>query len=221
MLNNALLANCSLVMFDLDGTLVDSVPDIYAALQTSLHVIDMPPVTEVQCRSWVGNGAQVLVNRALLQALKVSTDHPLLDVALDAFYKAYEETNGKQSRLYDGAQELLRALKAESIHVAIVTNKPYEFALPLLASLGLEYDGLWGGDSVTHKKPSPDMLHAAMAHFGISTEQCVMVGDSVNDFAAARAAGCRSIAVSYGYNHGEAIDANDADCVVDSLTELG
>jgi phosphoglycolate phosphatase len=215
------LSGYPLVMFDLDGTLVDSVPDIFSALQSALDSVSMPRVTESQCRNWVGNGAQVLVNRALQRRLAVTSDHSLLQSACSEFYEAYAQVNGRLSVLYDGAQALTQTLKANGVHVAVVSNKPYEFALPLLASLELDYDALWGGDSVPNKKPHPDMLQAAMAHFGVQPQECVLVGDSVNDFAAARAAGCKSIAVSYGYNHGKPIDSNDADCIVDSLKELG
>lgn len=208
-------------MFDLDGTLVDSVFDIHAALNKALAACGYPEVGESQSREWVGNGAQALVNRALSNSLHPEHEHAELEHVLDVFYQQYRVENGRNSQCYEGAKELLMKLRSVGCKVAIVTNKPLEHAQELVAQLGLEHDLLLGGDSLEHRKPHPQPLLHCLAHFSVEPEQAVMVGDSVNDFTAARAAKVPVIGVSYGYNHGLPIDSRNIDRLVDSLNELG
>lgn len=215
------LRQCRLAMFDLDGTLVDSVLDIHAALNQALVICGHPVVAESQSREWVGNGARALVNRALLGCLHPEREHIELERVLDVFYTQYRVENGRHSVCYDGAQALLARLRAVGCKVAIVTNKPFEHAQQLVAQLALEHDVLLGGDSLAHRKPHPQPLLHCLAHFSVRPEEAVMVGDSVSDFEAAHAAKVPVIGVSYGYNHGLPIDARNLDGLVDSLNELG
>lgn len=215
------LRQCRLAMFDLDGTLVDSVFDIHAALNKALVICGYPEVVESQSREWVGNGARALVNRALNDCLRPEQEHADLEHVLDAFYAQYRVENGRHSVCYEGAQELLTNLRSIGCEVAIVTNKPIEHAQQLVAQLDLEHDLLLGGDSLEHRKPHPQPLLYCLAHFGVQPQDAVMVGDSVNDFEAAHAAKVPVIGVSYGYNHGLPIDARNIDGLVDSLNELG
>lgn len=210
-----------LAMFDLDGTLVDSVLDIHAALNLALVECGYTAVQESQSRIWVGNGARVLVNRALTGSLHPDKEHADLDCVLDAFYLVYRTENGRHSQSYDGATELLQRLRSRGCKVAIVTNKPFEHAKHLVDQLGLEHDLLLGGDSLAQRKPHPAPLLHCLQFFGVDPKEAVMVGDSVNDFDAAHAAQVAVIGVSYGYNHGLPIDARNLDGLVDSLNELG
>lgn len=210
-----------LAMFDLDGTLVDSVFDIHAALNKALEASGYPVVSESQSRMWVGNGARALVNRALNESLHPEREHAELEYVLNVFYQKYREENGHNSACYEGAQALLSRLRARGCKVAIVTNKPFEHAKYLVDQLALEHDLLLGGDSLEYCKPHPQPLLHCLKSFGIPSEEAVMVGDSVNDFDAAHAAKVAVIAVSYGYNHGLPIDACNVAGLVDSLNELG
>lgn len=211
----------ALVMFDLDGTLVDSVLDLHAALNLALDECGFPSTSIAQCRIWVGNGAEVLVNRALWQTLRPNENHEALPQTLAAFYRHYAVTNGQQSALYDGAASLFDQLKKQGCKLAVVTNKPAEPAKVLLKSVGLEYDLLIGGDTTQYKKPHPQPILHCLAHFDVHKQDAVLIGDSVNDFDAARAAGVDVVGVSYGYNHGLPIDASYLNGFVDSLLELG
>ena len=215
------LKQARLVMFDLDGTLVDSVYDIHAALNSALQACAYPEVTEANVRIWIGNGARALVNRALLGRLDTGGEHEDLERVLDAFYQQYKSENGRSSQCYPGATALLSRLRARGCKVAIVTNKPKEHAAYLVDHLGLDCDLLLGGDSLEHSKPHPEPLLHCLKAFDVLSKDAVMIGDSVNDFDAARAAQVAIIGVSYGYNHGLPIDARNLDGLIDSLNELG
>lgn len=215
------LLSYQLVMFDLDGTLVDSVPDLYAAIMQALGELDLPKISEAQCRDYVGNGAARLVQRALYQEIDAPAEHPQFLELLDAFYRAYKQTNGRCAEVYAGVFEVLSRLKAASIKTAIVTNKPYQFARPLLDQLHIDVDMLVGGDSVKYKKPNPAPLVHVLSGLKIEANAALMIGDSRNDIVAARACGVKSLAVTYGYNHGVPIESCQPDYLVDSLLELG
>ena len=208
-----------LVMFDLDGTLVDSVEDLALALEAMYQDLNMAPASEKQVRSWVGNGAKVLVQRALAYNMEPK-EHTLFEDAYRLFLAHYKNLNGHSSACYEGGVELLESIKGAGVSVAIVTNKPIQFTYPLIDKLGLKADLVLGGDSLPERKPSPLPLNHCLAHFGCTADEAVMVGDSTNDIEAARAAGVPSVAVSYGYNHGGPISESNPGLLVDSLLEL-
>jgi phosphoglycolate phosphatase len=213
------------VMFDLDGTLVDSALDLTVAVDQMLQALGRRPVGEAQVRQWVGNGAQMLVRRALTgesHSAAEAVDAELFQTAYELFLSAYTQSNGRYSRLYPGAAALLGHLRRAGVPLALVTNKPIAFTLPLLKTLQIEhyFDPVLGGDSLAKKKPDPLPLLNVLNTLGCPPERALMVGDSRNDVAAARAAGCPVICVSYGYNHGEPVANGSPDRVVDNLAEL-
>ncbi|MDQ8037601.1 MAG: phosphoglycolate phosphatase [Pedobacter sp.] len=208
-----------LVMFDLDGTLVDSVADISLSLNRGLADLGLQEVSVEQVKVWVGRGASRLVY-CVLEHQRQSPD--LHDELLARFMARYQESVCEVSTVYPGGRELLLACKAAGIRLACVTNKPYAPAKALLEALDIlqPFDLLLGGDSLPHKKPHPLPLQHSLQHFGIKTGEALMVGDSRNDVEAAKAAGVKVVAVPWGYNHGEPIMAAQPDWLVDSLTEL-
>ncbi len=212
-----------LVIFDLDGTLVDSVPDLHLALSKARTELHLPPCSEQQVSHWVGNGAKLLVDRALADpalGLSETEQEQHRDQALRLFFKHYETSNGQTSRCYSGAVELLAELQVRGVSTAIVTNKPAQFTKTLLLQLGLKVDLVLSGDSLAEKKPSPMPLNHCLQHFSLKPQDAIMIGDSVSDLSSARAAGMKMIAVSYGYNHGQAIADFEPDAMIDSLDEL-
>ena len=221
-----LLNNLSMVMYDLDGTLVESVPDLAAALDKMLIDMGMPIVGESKARLWVGNGIPSLVKRAL--ADDMSGDQPgqvdssLFEAAHECFKSHYSEELGHHSYLYPGVSDFLEAMKDRGIKQVVITNKSEQFTDRLLQLMGIDhyFDLTIGGDSLTEKKPHPMPLLYAMQKFNISSDQALMIGDSVNDIRAARAAGVCVIGLPYGYNHGEPIEQSNPDLVALTLKEL-
>ncbi|QOR39568.1 phosphoglycolate phosphatase [Billgrantia diversa] len=217
-----ILNDIRLVSFDLDGTLVDSVPDLAVAVDASLGELGLPAAGEVRVRDWVGNGSLKLMERALSYALSGPPGEELLVRAHDAFLEHYGRDPGSRTRLYSGVRECLDALYARGLTLTLVTNKPFAFIRPILAQFGIDqhFSLCLGGDSLSQKKPDPAPLLHVAAHFGQPPEACLMVGDSRHDVAAGQAAGFRTLAVPYGYNHGEPIRNSRPDALVDSLAEL-
>lgn len=211
-----------LVMFDLDGTLIDSVPDLAAAVDCMLVELGRAPAGVEKVRDWVGNGARVLVRRALAGGL----DHAAVgeaetEEALARFLDIYADCHNLTA-LYPGVHELLEALSTAAVELAVVTNKPERFVAPLLEQVGLGGYFRWiiGGDTLPQQKPDPAALLQVMRLAGVEAAQSLFVGDSRNDVLAARAAAVPCIAVSYGYNHGRPIAEERPSLVVDSLAEL-
>ena len=211
-----------LVMFDLDGTLIDSVPDLAAAVDRMLVELGRAPAGVEQVRQWVGNGARVLVRRALAGAL----DHSAVgesetEDALARFLDIYADCH-ELTALYPGVHELLEALTTAAVELAVVTNKPERFVAPLLEQVGLGGYFRWiiGGDTLPQQKPDPAALLQIMRLAGVEATQSLFIGDSRNDVLAAHAAGVPCVAVSYGYNHGRPIAEEKPSLVVDNLAEL-
>lgn len=211
-----------LVMFDLDGTLVDSVPDLATAVDRMLAELGRPPAGLEQVRKWVGNGVRVLVRRALAGDI----DHAAVgeaetEQALARFLDIYADCH-ELITLYPGVHELLEALSTAAVELAVVTNKPERFVAPLLEQVGLGGYFRWiiGGDTLPQQKPDPAALLQVMRLAGVSQAQSLFVGDSRTDVLAARAAGVPCVAVSYGYNHGRPVAEEEPALVVDSLAEL-
>jgi phosphoglycolate phosphatase len=213
-------------LFDLDGTLVDSAPDLTAAIDEMLATLNRPAAGPDKVRQWVGNGAQVLVRRALTGRADwentVPIDEALFLDACEQFYRSYEALNGSAATVFEGVEPCLERLYEHGCRMAVVTNKPERFVRPLLERMGLEhwFEMIIGGDTLTVKKPDAEPLLTAMRSLDGNPGTTVMIGDSAADAQAARNAGLPSVLVRYGYHYGPSVDELGADVVVDSLTEL-
>ncbi|MCB1858386.1 MAG: phosphoglycolate phosphatase [Gammaproteobacteria bacterium] len=211
-----------LIVIDLDGTLVDSVPDLAFCIDAMMAKLNLPPRGEAAVRNWVGNGIEKLVKRALLGQLDGEPDEVLFKQAYAVFLSLYAAHNGERSRLYPAVKQGLDYLHAAGYTLVCVTNKAGQFTGPLLSALGIRdhFALVISGDTLPQKKPHPaPLLHAAQS-MEMDPREALMLGDSVNDVQAARAAGFRIICVSYGYNHGEDIRDAKPDAVIDSFAEL-
>lgn len=213
-----------LALVDLDGTLVDTIPDIAWSVDRMLATLGMAPAGESRVREWVGNGTEALVRRALALALARDgePDPALLARATTAFTELYGAHVCDRSRIFDGALAGLDFLAETGAHVGCVTNKSDRFTRALLAELGLEdrFALVVSGDTLPRRKPDPmPLLHAAR-HFGVEPGDAVLIGDSANDVQAARAAGFRVVCVTYGYNHGDDIRDSAPDALLDTLADL-
>ena len=211
-----------MVLIDVDGTLVDSVPDLAFCVDEMLKQLDMPTRGEASVRHWVGNGVERLVKRGLLNQLDGEPDEALYDRALPVFRELYAENTSKRSCLYDGVTEALDFLVTTGVKIGCVTNKASEFTLPILRDLGISdyFETVLCGDMVERKKPDPLPLLQSAETLGVSPAASMMLGDSMSDVKAARAAGFSIICMSYGYNHGEDIRDYHPDAVVDSMAEI-
>lgn len=216
---HAALASIELVVFDLDGTLVDSAPDLAAATDAVLGELGAPPAGVTKVRNWVGNGTRKLVERALIDA---GLDPARTEPVHDRFQALYAAAPCVDSRLFDGVRDCLDALSARGMPMALVTNKPAAYLPAILGGLSIEGHFRWmlGGDSLPQKKPDPAPLLHCAALAGLSPASCLMVGDSRHDVQAGRAAGFPVVAVTYGYNHGDPITDSKPDYALDSLAEL-
>jgi len=210
------------VLFDLDGTLVDSVPDLCAAVNQVLTGLGHSLLSEAEVRGYVGDGARLLLARALSRNMAGHENTAQVDQAWGPFMAAYEAQLCVQSRLYPGVAETLRQLRGKGYRLGVVTNKPMRFVAPLLEHLGvLDCFGVCvGGDSLPQRKPDPAPLVHAMAALEVTATATAMVGDSLNDIRAGQAAGCLVIAVSYGYNHGLDLRQVGAAAVIDRMGDL-
>lgn len=212
------------IAFDLDGTLLDSVPDLAIAADQAAQSLGYPAVTETQVRDYVGNGADVLIGRSLSRSLTVDPEIPeaILREARLRFDDFYAATEHKLSHLYDGVVSTLAALSQHGYQMAVVTNKPLKFVPDILQQHGINdyFCEVIGGDSFDTRKPDPVALNWLMKKHQVTPEQFLMVGDSKNDILAAKNAQCLSFGLTYGYNHGVPIAEAQPDYVADSITEL-
>lgn len=213
-----------LIAFDLDGTLLDSVPDLAVAADQATRAVGFPGVTELQARDYVGNGADILIGRALSQSLTINPElsDELRAQARELFDDFYQQTGHKLSHLYPTVKETLKELHQAGFTLALVTNKPSKFVPDVLQQHGIAdyFVDVLGGDSFPEKKPNPIALNWLMEKHQIQPTEMLMVGDSKNDILAAKNAGCASFGLTYGYNHGEPIAASEPDFVADSLAQL-
>ena len=212
----------AMVLIDVDGTLVDSVPDLAFCVDEMMKALGREVCGEARVRDWVGNGVERLVRRALTGTLKGEPDEADFERAYPIFLELYAENTSKRSCLYPGVREGLDWLKAKNYRLGCVTNKAARFTEPLLKDLGVydDFSVVISGDTLTKKKPDPaPLLHAAEL-LGCEPADALMIGDSVSDVAAARAAGFQIVCMSYGYNHGVDIRESAPDAVIDTLTEI-
>ena len=208
-----------LIICDLDGTLVDSASDIQHSLNGALNEMGLETVSEYDVRRWVGRGASRLVS-CVLEAKHYRKE--LHDDLLAIFMRHYQADVCLNSQLYEGVAEFITACQQAHIPLACVSNKPYAPAKDLLAALNIlqPFQLLIGGDTLLHKKPHPEPLLHCLRYFGVAAKDALVIGDSSNDIEAALAAHIPCVAVSYGYNHGEPIEASKPEWIVDSLAEF-
>jgi len=210
------------VLFDLDGTLVDSGPDIAAAVNRMLADMGRDTYTERRILGWVGEGARRLVKRALVGAMEGEPPEETFRAGYALFYDHYAKAICERSRPYPHAERMLETLARRSKRIGCVTNKPERHTRLLLEALGLDraFDVVVGGDTLASRKPDPEPIHFACRTLDVAERDTVYVGDSMTDCRAAAAAGVAMVAVTYGY-HGGA-DLTQAGCagIIDRLDEL-
>jgi phosphoglycolate phosphatase len=208
------------VIFDLDGTLVDSAPDIARALADGFGPLGVPPFPLAEVHGFIGGGAAVAIRRAAASVrLELTTEQ---EAGIHArFMQTYARVTAQGKGLYPGAHELLASLASLDVRLGLVTNKADPITRIALAALGIEghFSAVVGARDGLPKKPDPTGLREALARLAVAPHEAVMVGDSASDVGAARGAGCRAIAVSYGYAHG-APAALGADLLVDRLADV-
>ena len=218
------LDNIKLIAFDLDGTLLNTIPDLAFAVDQSVQSLGFDAVSEDQVRDWVGNGADILIARAISRSIDVD---PELDPELhsrgrDLFYRFYADCGHALSHLYPTVMDTLKALYNAGYKMAVVTNKPSIFVPEILQQHKLEelFVDVIGGEDFPKRKPDPMALNWLLDKHGLAADEMLMVGDSKNDVLAAKNASCSSFALTYGYNHGEPISDSAPDFVADEMAEL-
>ena len=211
-----------MILIDVDGTLVDSVPDLAFCVDEMMKRLGRETWGEDKVRNWVGNGVERLVRRALIGQLDGEPADADFETAYPVFLELYAENTSKRSRLYPGVLEGLDYLQGAGYALGCVTNKARQFTEPLLKDLGIfdRFSIVVSGDTLEHKKPHPQPLLHAAEFFKVEPSRALMVGDSVSDVKAARAAGFAIACVPYGYNHGEDIRLAEPDLVIENLAAL-
>ncbi len=211
-----------MILVDVDGTLVDSVPDLAYCVDEMMKALGREPHGEAKVRDWVGNGVERLTRRALIGQLDGEPSDEDFAKGYPIFLDLYKDNTSKRSCLYPGVREGLDYMKSQGYLLGCVTNKDAQFTIPLLKGLGIydEFGIVVSGDTLPVKKPDPQPLLHAAAHFGVGAEDSLMLGDSKSDVTAARNAGFQIVCMSYGYNHGEDIRNYNPDAVIDSMEEL-
>jgi phosphoglycolate phosphatase len=209
------------VMIDLDGTLLDTIPDLAAAANLMLAEMKMPALPEASIRNFVGKGINNLIERTLTNSMDGKPGADLFQRALPAYERGYKAVNGKHTTIYPGVKEGLDLLRAQGFPLICVTNKVERFTLPLLDYVKLSdyFVSVVAGDTLPQRKPDPAPLLHACGQLKVAPGEMLMIGDSMNDAQAARAAGCPVFCVTYGYNEGHDVQTLDVDAIVASLVD--
>lgn len=217
----SVLAGVRAAIIDLDGTMLDTIPDFHVAINAMRGELGLEPITQQQIALMVGKGSENLIRSVLGLDWDAARVEAAFETAMQSYQRNYLAINGHHSTLFPDVIQGLSALKANGLRLACVTNKPISFTTPLLKLKGLDqfFEVVYGGDSLPRKKPDPLPLQTVCADFGLPPAQVVAIGDSSNDAQAARAAGCPVLTVPYGYNHGESIHETDSDGIVGTLLE--
>ena len=213
-----------LLIFDLDGTLIDSAPDLANSLNFMLKELNKEEYQLKKIREWIGNGAKTLVKRALLNKKDIENemiDDELLDKALEIFLDHYKKNGSLKTKAYPDVQEILKKL-SKRYKLAIATNKPDEFVKPILKKLSLDsyFDFIIGSCDKVKNKPDPSMLMYITKKLNIDKKDTLMIGDSLNDILSAKNANIDSILVSYGYSNSEDFIELEPNLTINSFKKL-
>lgn len=212
-----------LIIFDFDGTLINSIPDLTLAINKMLSHYNLSSLTIQQVTPFIGNGAKPLVERALEYSIKnKGVSKELLEEAFEIYFSAYKEVTCDQTYMYPGVLETLNYLHKKGYKMVICTNKPFGFVAPILDKLSIKhFFKYWiGEDSLSKKKPNAIPLFHLVKEMNVTVEKSIMIGDSKNDVLAAQNACMQSIGVSYGYNYNENISDYNPTIVVDCFADL-
>lgn len=209
------------ILFDLDGTLADTAADIAAAVNATLGALGRAPLDVDRVRSYIGNGADVLLHRILTGEREGRAEPGLHERARGVFFAEYDASNGRTAECYPGVREGLEHARRRGLRLGCVTNKPQRHSDALLARLGIDdyFDVVLGGDALPERKPHPAPLLHAAGRLGVAPGECLMIGDSANDALAARAAGMPVVLVGYGYSADRPVASIDCDAVVASIED--
>ncbi len=215
--------NKELIIFDMDGTLIDSLPSIAYAINLMLKELNKKPISLDRVKDYIGRGSEMLIKRVLANSVDIDSieiDEQEFKNAHSIFLSYYSQNLNAKNTLFPNTKETLAELK-NRYKIALVTNKPHQFVSPILENLKIDsyFDYILGASEKIAKKPAPDMLIASCRHFGIESDNTVMVGDSSNDILAAKSANIDTIAVSYGYSN-EDIKALNPTVIVDDLAKI-
>lgn len=207
------------VLLDLDGTLVNSIPDLADATNAMRTEMGLPLLPLDVIATYVGKGAENLVRRALSSGFEAPLTEETVAQGLALFKQHYHVVNGTKSAVYEGVVDGLTHLRDAGVAMAVVTNKPAEFTHPLLQACGLSgfFEHVVCGDTCSEKKPHPMPLLHACKLLDVAPETAILIGDSANDALAAQAAGMPVFAVSYGYNEGQDVQNLKVDGIVASI----
>lgn len=209
-----------MIIFDLDGTLLDTVEEVACAMNDALMESGLPVITLHQARGWVGKGAPHFLTQVLEH--QQLSDQVNFEILLSQFYKHYEQRSGTLSQLYPSVRETLEILRKTERKLCVVSNKFKRGTDKVLRAHKLDhlFDDIFGGDSFEQKKPDPVAVHYLMQKHALLPEQVLFVGDSSTDVATARNAGVTVWTVPYGYNHGEDIQKSMPDSMIENFSEL-
>jgi phosphoglycolate phosphatase len=209
------------VVIDLDGTLLHTAPDLAEAANRMLAEMQLPAIKEALIKTYIGNGVSRLIKRVLTRSMDGEPDAELFSRAQPIYEQHYQEVVSLNSKPFPGVVEGIEAMQKAGYHLACITNKAAKFTVPLLKDTKLHdyFELILSGDSLPKRKPDPLPLLHACEQFGIKPDQMLLIGDSLNDTQAARAAACHVFCVPYGYNRGGDVRDLDLDAVVGSLLE--